>query len=70
MSHGVLIKLALALLQGLLVEIKALSIFYTLPNVVPLVNYEYGIFELQAHGLYDVLVDQVGVGHQDYVCVL
>ena len=70
MSHGVLIKLTLALLQGLLVEVKALSIFYTLADVVPLVNDEYGVFEFQAHGLYDVLVDQVGVGHQDYVCVL
>jgi len=69
-SHGVFIKLTLALLQGLLVQVKALCIFYALPDVVALVYDEYGIFEFQTHGLYDVFVDQVGIGHQDQVCVL
>ena len=35
-----------------------------------LVYDKYGIFEFQTHSLYDVLVDQVGVWHQDQVCVL
>ena len=63
MCHGVLIKLTLALLQGLLIQVKALSIFYALTDVVALVYDEYCIFKFKAHGLYDVLVDQVGVGH-------
>ena len=45
MSHGVLIKLVLALLQGLLVQVEALSILNALTDVVPLIYYENGIFE-------------------------